>query len=97
MAKKYYIGVADKARKGKKLYLGVGGKARKVKKVYVGVNGIARLSYVSAFEYTFSGSSVFTGSADGDWSLVLKSNGNLNITSMPTNVDIFAVGGGGTG
>ena len=51
----------------------------------------------SVITFTFSGSSVFTGSADGDWSLVLKSNGNLNITSMPTNVDIFAVGGGGNG
>lgn len=42
MAKKVYIGVADKARKVKKIYIGVGNVARKVKKAYIGVGGVAR-------------------------------------------------------
>ena len=51
MAKKIYIGVADKARKVKKMYFGVGDKARKVKKGYIGVGGVARLFFTSGLAY----------------------------------------------
>lgn len=42
MAKKFYIGVNNKARSVKKAYIGVNGKARRIKKVYIGVGGKAR-------------------------------------------------------
>ena len=55
MAKKWYIGVADKARKVKKAYVGVDGIARKVKKGYVGVNGVARQFFASGNTVTITG------------------------------------------
>lgn len=45
MAKKAYVGVADKARKVKKIYVGVDNVARNVRKGYVSVNNAARLFF----------------------------------------------------
>ena len=45
MAKKFYIGIENKARKMIKGYIGINGKARRIKKIYIGVNNIARLCY----------------------------------------------------
>lgn len=58
MAKGFYVGVDNKARKAKKMYVGVDGKARKIKKVYIGVDGKARLCYSSsvAVKVTYSSS-----------------------------------------
>lgn len=97
MAKKIYVGADGKARKVKRVYLGLDGKARKVKKVYIGVGGKARLAWASALEYSFTGQSSFSGSADGDWELTLKSSGTLTFASLPTTVDVFLCGGGGAG
>lgn len=77
MAKKIYVGSNNIARKVKKLYVGVNGVARKVKKVYIGVNGVAQLVYASALEYTYDGTSTFSGSKEGDWVLTLTGSGNL--------------------
>lgn len=49
MPKTPYIGINEKARRGRKMYIGVDGIARKVKRGYVGVNGIARLFFTSEF------------------------------------------------
>lgn len=45
MAKKFYIGVQDKAHQMKKGYIGIDGKARQIKKIYIGINNIAKLCY----------------------------------------------------
>lgn len=97
MAKKIYVGADGKARKVKRVYLGLDGKARKVKKVYIGVGGKARLAWASGLEYSFTGQSSFSGSADGDWELTIKSSGTLTFASLPTTVDVFLCGGGGAG
>lgn len=58
MAKGFYVGVDNKARKAKKMYVGIDGKARKIKKVYIGVDGKARLCYTltSSVKVTYSSS-----------------------------------------
>lgn len=54
---------------------------------------------IPCFEYTYTGSSTFTGDPKGDWVLTIKSSGTLNIQSLPKGrtIDIFLVGGGGGG
>ena len=49
MAKRIYVGVADKARKVAKVYVGVNGVARKIKKAYIGIGGVARPCFSSGF------------------------------------------------
>lgn len=48
-------------------------------------------------QYTFSGTSSFSGDVAGDWELQLKTTGNLVFQSLKTPVDIFLVGGGAGG
>lgn len=45
MAKKFYIGVNNTARKARKIYIGINNIARTVKKVYVGVDNVAKLCF----------------------------------------------------
>ena len=45
MAKKFYIGISDKARNCKKAYIGISDKARKIKKMYIGIGGKAKLLF----------------------------------------------------
>lgn len=49
MAKRIYVGVANKARKVAKAYVGVNGVARKIKKAYIGIGGVARPCFSSGF------------------------------------------------
>lgn len=82
MSKGIYFGVSGIARKGKKLYIGIGGVARKIKKIYIGVGGVARLAWTSSIP---AGQVVFTAS---------------QVWTVPEGVnvmDIFCVGGGGSG
>ena len=79
------------------MYVGVDGVAKQVKKGYIGVNGIAKLFYASALDYTFTGSSSFSGNKEGDWVLTITGSGTLTFNSLPTNIDIHVVGGGGGG
>ena len=47
--------------------------------------------------YTYSGTHVLTDEGNGNWTLTLKTGGNLKFTSLSTAVDVFVVGGGGGG
>ncbi len=45
MAKKFYVGVNDTARKARRMYVGIDDIARTVKKVYIGVGNVAKLCF----------------------------------------------------
>lgn len=84
MAKGFYVGVDNKARKAKKMYVGVDGKARKIKKVYIGVDGKARLcyssgemvviTYSSSLSLSYTSKTVEVGKAYGAFPLTANSN-----------------------
>lgn len=84
MAKGFYVGVDNKARKAKKMYVGVDGKARKIKKVYIGVDGKARLcyssgetviiTYSSSLSLSYTSKTIESGTAYGSFPLTANSN-----------------------
>lgn len=94
MAKKWYIGVADKARKVKKAYVGVSGIARKVKKGYIGVNGVARPFFASEVRVTLTGSAIEedpdTGMLDWSATATVAVNGQ-SYTPMPNEADTILI------
>lgn len=47
--------------------------------------------------YSYSGTSEFTDEGNGNWNLKLKSSGTLNFSKLDTKIDVFCVGGGGSG
>lgn len=103
MAKKSYIGVADKAEKVKKIYIGVDGVARKVKAAYIGVNGVAKKIFASgvaemAITYTGKHTDKIVTMGDGLQYrlLTLTSSGTLTLEEA-CNVDVWLCGGGKNG
>ena len=103
MAKKTYIGIADKAEKVKKIYIGVDGVARKVKAAYIGVNGVAKKIFASgvaemAITYTGKHTDKIVTMGDGLQYrlLTLTSSGTLTLEEA-CNVDIWLCGGGKKG
>lgn len=103
MAKKTYIGIADKAEKVKKIYIGVDGVARKVKAAYIGVNGVAKKIFASgvaemAITYTgkYTDQVVTMGDGLQYRLLTLTSSGTLTLEEA-CNVDVWLCGGGKNG
>lgn len=104
MAKKTYIGVADKAEKVKKIYIGVDGVARKVKAAYIGVNGVAKKIFASgvaemAITYTgkYTDQVVTMGDGLQYRLLTLTSSGNLTFDEACNNVGVWLCSGGAVG
>ena len=102
MAKKSYIGVADKAEKVKKIYIGVDGVARKVKAAYVGVNGVAKKVFSASpadmtVNYTgnYTDEIVTMGNGLQYRLLTLTSSGVLTLESFLG--DVWLCGGGFNG
>lgn len=104
MAKKTYIGIADKAEKVKKIYIGVDGVARKVKAAYIGVNGVAKKIFASgvaemAITYTgkYTDQVVTMGNGLQYRLLTLTSSGKLTLGDACDNVGVWLCSGGNVG
>ncbi len=99
-----YIGVNGVARKVKKDYIGVGGVARKVKSGYIGVDGVAR-KFFSGFDpanirFTYTGAYQDRGveqMEDGIFRVIQFTGNGILTFQEPYLVDLFGVGGGGSG
>ena len=95
MAKGFYIGVDNVARKCKKAYIGIDGVAKKIKKMYIGVAGKARLFFSGGGEISYYGTTTtnlndarnYMGSASvGYYALIA---GGSTTRSMFNTVDVY--------
>lgn len=91
MAKNFYFGVNNVARKTKKAYIGIDGIARKIKKAYIGVDNKARLFYSSLPNITGIARSGLGATTVGNYALFAGGLISQNIMGSSISKEVMAI------
>jgi len=95
MAKTFYIGANNAAKKNRKMYIGVNDVAKTVKKAYIGVNNVARpfFSFGDTVDYYGQGTTLSTARYDAAAvsldTYAIIAGGNTGFTTYTNSVEVY--------